>query len=117
MKINDYDFGRIVIDDTEYSTDILIFPDRVEDNWWRRKGHELNLEDIQEILLKNPKVLVIGTGYSGRMVVSESVVKEISSRGIKVIIEPTKEAVEIYNKLVEKEGGEKVITAAFHLTC
>ena len=47
--IDSYQFGEIVISGKEYSSDVIIFPDRVIDNWWRETGHELCLEDITEV--------------------------------------------------------------------
>ena len=31
--INSYDFGRIVIDGNAFTTDVIIFPDRVDAEW------------------------------------------------------------------------------------
>ena len=36
--IDAYDFGRIVIDENAFTTDVIIFPDRVMDEWWRRRA-------------------------------------------------------------------------------
>ena len=48
-RIDSYHFGQIVIDGREYSSDVIIYPDRVQDNWRRNKSHELALEDISEV--------------------------------------------------------------------
>jgi len=112
--IESYDFGFMKIDGKIYSKDLIIFPDRIKDNWWRISGHDLSIEDIKEILEEKPEYLVIGTGYSGMMRVSEDVKKEIESYGIKVIIDKTPNAYKIFNELLSKK--RKVI-GAFHLTC
>ena len=39
--VESYSFARIVVDGTQYTRDLILFPDRVEDNWWRREGHEV----------------------------------------------------------------------------
>jgi len=65
--IDSYHFGEIVIDGKKYSSDVLIFPDRVRDDWWRKTGHELCLEDIAVVMTENPEVLVVGSGDSGLM--------------------------------------------------
>ena len=65
--INSYQFGEIVINGKKYSSDVIIFPDRVIDNWWRKTGHELCLEDIAEAMTENPEVLLVGNGASGLM--------------------------------------------------
>lgn len=115
MKIDSYKFGRIVIDGKEYSKDLIIFPNRVNENWFRKEGHKLCLEDISEIFKNKGEnfTLIIGTGYNGLMQVPEEVINEIKARGVYVVIKTTNEAVKIFN---EKVGKEKVI-AALHLTC
>lgn len=35
--INSYDFGRIVVDGKAYTSDVIIFPDRVNSYWWRKE--------------------------------------------------------------------------------
>jgi hypothetical protein len=36
--IKHYQFGRIVVDGQEERRDLIILPDRVVRNWWRRDG-------------------------------------------------------------------------------
>lgn len=112
--IESYGFGRIVVDGKEYTTDLIIFPDRVKDGWWRKQGHRLYIEDIEEVIEKRPEVLVVGTGYSGLMTVPAETKRYIEDSGMKLIIQPTKQACETYNKLIQ--SGKKAV-AAFHLTC
>ena len=40
-KIDDYDFGRIVVDGVEQTRDVILLPGRVVPNWWRHDGHTL----------------------------------------------------------------------------
>jgi hypothetical protein len=112
--IESYDFGRIVVDGKEYTADLIIFPDRVKAGWWRKEGHRLNIADIEEAVEERPEVLVVGTGYSGLMKVTAETKRYIEERGIEIIIQPTKQACETYNKLIQ--SGKKAV-AAFHLTC
>lgn len=67
MKIDDYDFGRIVIDGKTYTSDVIVYPERLDTSWWRKEGHLLQPEDITGVLDAEPEVLIIGTGYSGCM--------------------------------------------------
>ena len=60
-----------------------------------------------------PRILIIGTGYSGIAEVPAKTREYLENLGIEVIIEPTKKACEIYNQLSEKQG----VIAALHLTC
>ena len=111
--IDSYRFGEIVISGRKYSSDVIIFPDRVQGNWWRSKGHELSLEDIAGVLAESPEVLVVGTGAMGVMRVPPEVQQEIEAQGIRLIAAPTGEAGETYNQL---SSSQKVV-AALHLTC
>ena len=69
--IESYSFGRIIIDGQEYTSDLIIYPDKIDSKWWRLKGHLLQIDDLRDILEYNPDVLVIGTGAHGLMEVSE----------------------------------------------
>ncbi len=111
--IESYDFGRIVIDGKAYTSDLIVFPGRIEPNWWRKKGHELGLEDIREILKAGPETLIVGTGYSGLMNVLPETRDLLESKGIRLIVKDSKTACQTYNKL---HKSSKVV-AAFHLTC
>jgi len=111
--IDSYHFGQIVINGRKYSSDVIIFPDRVQDAWRRKKSHELTLEDIKDIMAENPEVLVVGTGYSGLMRVLPEVEQEAEALNIKLIAKPTGEACDIYNQLSDIQR----VAAALHLTC
>lgn len=111
--IDSYQFGEIVIERKKYSADVIIFPNRVQSNWWRKTGHELCLEDIAEVIAENPEVLIVGTGASDMMKVLPEVEKLTQSRGIKLLAEPTEKACNTYNQMVR---SQKVV-AALHITC
>lgn len=113
MRIDSYTFGRIVINGTAYTSDVLIYPGRVDAAWWRKEGHVLRLEDLAEALQARPDVLIIGTGAAGAMRVPRETVDRITDRGIEVKIERTAKAVEVYNGL----QGAAAVVAALHLTC
>jgi len=113
LRIESYSFGRIVVSGREYSRDLIILPGKVRENWWRKEGHRLCLEDLEDVLKEEVEVLVIGTGYYGMMEVPEDVRKELERRGIEVVIERTRRACDIFNKL----SGSKKVAAALHLTC
>ena len=75
-----------MIDGKEYTNDVIIFPNKVKDNWWRKKGHHLYLDDLADALSAEPEVLVVGTGYSGLMKISDELKEELKSRRIKFIL-------------------------------
>ncbi len=111
--IDSYQFGQVVVKGKKYTSDVIIFPDRVSDNWWRKTGHELCLEDIAEVITENPEVLVVGSGDSGLMKVLPEVEQAAQARGIKLIVETTDKACNTYNRLSHSQR----VLAAFHITC
>lgn len=113
VMIESYHFGQITIDGNKYSRDVIIFPDRVKEGWWRREGHRLSLEDLQEVFEFKPEVLVIGTGYSGLMKVPQDVRDYVTTKNIELVVENTRRACQTYNRLCQS----KKVLAAFHLTC
>jgi hypothetical protein len=114
MKINHYEFGHIEIDGKDYSSDVIITADGVQDKWWRKQGHNLAIDDLDAVIKARPEVLVIGSGFYGRMKVPEATRTFLADRGIRVEIADTSEAVAKFNEL-QKEYAR--IVAALHLTC
>ena len=112
MRIDSYRFGKIVINGTAYTKDVLILPDKVLSPWWRKEGHNLAIEDLTEIMDASPEVLVIGTGAMGAMQVPGETLDFLKSQGVEVIIKHTGAAVDEFNRLSGKNAA-----AAFHLTC
>ncbi len=112
--IEEYDFGRIRVSGKTFFRDLIVFPDEILPNWWRREGHNLCMDDLQAVLERKPEILVIGNGYSGVMRVPKDIIEKIEDMGIRVIVRNTREAVKEYNRLA-REG--KRVAAALHLTC
>ncbi len=112
-RISHYSFGSITIDGKPYSSDVIIYPGRVNPSWWRKEGHYLQPADLEEVVATKPDVVVIGTGAMGVMQVSDSTVKWLEGKGIRVEVARTAEAVKIYNGLYENTN----VVAGFHLTC
>jgi hypothetical protein len=113
MKIERYSFGNITIDGKTYTSDVIIYPERVDSLWWRKEGHNLQAVDLKDVINAKPDILVIGTGAYGVMKVSKETTSYLESQGIKVQIDLTKNAVELFNKLQK----DKIVIAALHLTC
>ena len=111
--IDSYQFGQIVVSGKKYTSDVIIFPDRVTDNWWRKTGHQLCLKDIAEVMTENPEVLVVGTGDSGLMKVLPEVERGVETQGIKLIMEATDQACHRYNQLCHSQRA----VASLHITC
>jgi hypothetical protein len=114
MQIDSYSFGVMKVEGAEYSSDLIILGDSIRPNWWRKDGHSLVMEDIEQVLEFRPEVLVVGSGASAMMRIPAATEKMLAEQGIKLITANTAEAVKQFNELAEE--GQKV-AGAFHLTC
>ena len=104
----------MVVKGEKYHNDIIIFPNYILDFWWRRKGHEVQIEDLEEVLKqKDIEVLVIGKGEPGYLDINSKTKEVLESRGIQLIIQPTKKAWKTYNAIRDTHR----VVGAFHLTC
>lgn len=111
--VDSYQFGQIVVNGKRYRSDMVIFPDRVKDKWYRQTGHQLHLDDLSGAIAENPEVLIIGTGAAGVLKVLPEVKESLEAKGITLIAQPTDKACQIYNQLCTSRR----VVAAFHLTC
>ncbi|MFQ5957044.1 MAG: Mth938-like domain-containing protein [Candidatus Brocadiales bacterium] len=114
MHIDSSGFGNIRIDGRDYSSDVIIYPDRVDSSWWRKEGHRLQHEDILDILQAAPQILIVGTGQDGRMKVDAQLKALLAQKGIELFAAITPEACRLHNDLLE---GNKTVVTALHLTC
>ncbi|MFZ0388834.1 MAG: MTH938/NDUFAF3 family protein [Calditrichia bacterium] len=114
-RINEYRFGKILIDDHYYDSDVIIFPDKIKDHWWRNEGHNLLPPDLPFLQSSKAGILVIGQGFYGRMQISDGVKKIAAEQKWEVKSGKTSRAVQIYNELIDH--NEKNVVAALHLTC
>jgi hypothetical protein len=107
-----YRFGRVSVDGREETRDLIVLPNRVVRNWWRRDGHALDLKDLEDVLEDLPERLVVGTGEDQRMRPDPATVDALRGRGIEVEVLSTPDAVRRYGEL---DAGRTA--AALHLTC
>jgi hypothetical protein len=111
-QLSDYSFGSLRVDGAEHTRDLIVLPDRIVPDWWRREGHSLALEDLEEVIDELPERLILGCGAHGRLEPPPAVLEELSSRGVEVEAMPTAEAVRRYGELDPARTA-----AALHLTC
>ena len=100
------------MDGEEHTGDVIVLPDRVVANWWRRDGHSLVVEDLEEVLDELPARLIVGRGAHGRLRPHPAVIDELRRRGVEVEVLDTADAVERY-----AQSDEATTAAALHLTC
>lgn len=115
FKINGYSFGKMIVGERAFTSDLIIHPDgRIQDNWRRTQGHLLLPDDITTVLDPTLDKLVIGTGSSGMMKVSGEVLELCKNSGIEIEVFHTAKAVERFNEAVE---ADTAVAGCFHLTC
>ena len=111
-RIEGYTFGCVRVDGQEETRDVIVLPQRVLRNWWRREGHALVIDDLDEVIGELPRRLVVGTGAYGRLAPDPGLVERLRERGVEVEALPTEAAVRRYGELDEAETA-----AALHLSC
>ena len=116
MQITAYGFGNIEINGQRYTSDLKIIKGHIKPDWWRKSGHLLHLEDIRDIIKSKPRIVVVGTGYSGLMHLADGLIKDLKESGIEIDALPSKKAVQRFNDLITKYGPEHT-AFAIHLTC
>ena len=112
--ITDFSFGKIVVNGKTYTDDIKIVRGRVISDWWRKRGHRVDVEDIADILESEPDTVVIGKGSPGLMKTSNHLRESLVAHNILLIEKKTSKAIEVFNKLFQE--GRKV-AAGLHITC
>ncbi len=119
--IDEYKFGSITIDGKTYNHDVEVRWTGEVLPWLRAESHVINIDDVKRAIEQNPETIIIGIGESGVAKVTEEAKKEILSRGIGLIIDPTEQATRTFNirkeDSQEEEGKPEKVIGLFHLTC
>lgn len=113
MKIDSYEFGRIVVGGKAYTSDVIVFSDDVRANWWRKEGHSLHPEDLAEVVARKPSKVIMGCGASSILKVPASTRAWLHEKGVELVALDTSSAVREYNASCEDPSA----VGCFHLTC
>ena len=113
--IDSYKFGKMSVNGKEYASDLIIFEDElVTSNWWRKKGHEICVEDIKSFIEQyKPATIIFGTGKFGLVKILAETKAFLTAHNIKLIAEKTGNAYVTFNDL-QPTGN---VMGGFHLTC
>jgi hypothetical protein len=115
VEVLDYAFGRLRVGTRTFTRDLILSTDEVIDPaWWRKEGHRLDAADLERAVDAGPRILVVGTGFYGRMQVPDETRAWVARRGIELRALPTAEAV---SELVRLQRQCADVVAALHLTC
>jgi hypothetical protein len=112
--VESYTFGSIIINGQLFENDIIASKEYVQDKWRRKKGHELCIDDIKDVIQHlTPEVIVVGTGKFGILKVLDETKEYLDKKGIELIAERTGRAYQTYNYLLKSKN----VIGFFHLTC
>jgi hypothetical protein len=111
VKIDSFIFGNIIIKGKTFTDDVVVSWDGEVS--LKQKTHAFSKSEFQNILMKEPEIVIIGTGTAGLMKVDPSIEVAAKIEGVELMIRPTQQAIEDFNKYALRR---KVI-GVFHLTC
>jgi hypothetical protein len=116
--IDGTDFGSITVNGKRYPHDLFI---RLDGELKKRKkklskevygtSHIISLEEAKHVYEKGAEKIVIGTGQSGMVKLSEEAAAYFKKKKCRALLLPTSEAVKTWNELKGKAIG------LFHTTC
>ena len=117
-KIEKTTFGSITIDDNKYEHDVLI---RLNGKVEKRKkklskevfgtSHVISLAEAEYVFEQGAEKIIIGTGQSGMVKLSEEAAKFFKQQGCQAVLLPTPEALHEWNK------AKGATIGLFHVTC
>lgn len=116
MQISHFSFGALEIDGVSYEHDVVIDHGEIQK---RKKKASKKFRDafghtplsLAENIPWHCTSLIIGTGAYGRLPVMDDVKHEADERGVKLIVLPTAEAIEVLQK------SPSGTNAVLHVTC
>jgi hypothetical protein len=116
VKIDSTKFGSITIDGkTHHEEDNYIISwDGEITGLHTAQRHLFDEPELEMILKRNPEMLIVGTGDSGLLKLSEEAKRKCKQNAIGLIYDISRKAIVKFNENVIK--GKKVI-AFIHVTC
>jgi hypothetical protein len=117
-KIDKTKFGSITIGGKKHENDVII---RLDGGVEKRKkklskavygtSHVISLEEAKYVYEQGAEKLIVGTGQTGMVKLSDETAAFLKEMGCGVEMQPTPEAIKLWN-----DSRGKVI-ALFHVTC
>jgi hypothetical protein len=117
-KIRGTEFGSIKIGEEVHERDVII---RLSGQVKKRKkelskkaygtSHIISLDEAKHVYEEGAELLIIGTGQYGLVQLSDEAAKYLRRKKCKVRLQPTPEAIQVWN---EAKGD---VIGLFHVTC
>lgn len=118
MRIEHTAFGEITIDGKTYEHDVVI---RLSGEVVKRKkklskrlygtSHIVSKDEAKFVFEKGCRHLILGSGQEGNVRLSQEAEAYFAKKDCQVVIQPTPQAIRIFNK----SHGKKI--GLFHVTC
>lgn len=105
VRIDSTSSGEIVIDGKTYYSDMIIWWDGKKE--FKIKTHRFTLDDFLSLAKKKPDSIVIGTGQTESVEISEKAKEMADRKNIMIYIENSPKAIEIFNGFVA--DGKKAV--------
>lgn len=116
--IDSTSFGNITINGNEYDYDVMIglnghVKRRMKELSSKKYGtsHKISLEEAIYIFEEGVKLIIIGTGQTGYVVLSEEASRFFKDHGCTISLLPTPRAILAWN------AAEGAVIGVFHVTC
>jgi hypothetical protein len=115
--ITHFSWGRLEVEGGKRFKDAKLFPGGAREWDWSETGTDhvpgIRPGDVEELLEHGAKIVVLSKGMNERLQVCSETLEMLRQRGIDFHVLQTEQAVDLYNKLREKEP----VGALFHSTC
>jgi hypothetical protein len=116
-RIKSVAWGQIEVEGFGTYKDVKVFPSGAREWDWRETGtaHQPGVQpaDVAELLDHGASTIVLSRGMLGRLHVSPETLRLLAERQVRTHVLPTEEAVDLYNRLRDKEP----VAGLFHTTC
>ncbi len=117
-RITHISWGRIDAEGVGTGRDFKLYPGGGREwDWTETNTHHvpgIQPADVQELLEKGSEVVVLTRGMQLVLQTCPETLQMLREKNIRVYVEETKAAVEIYNQLAEKH---ELVGGLFHSTC
>ena len=116
VVINSIKFGSITVDGRIYDREdnYIVFWDDGIIGLHTAERHVFGRPELEMILKKDPEMVIVGTGTSGLLRVSEEVRSLCRQKGVELVEMVSRTAIERFNEAFNQ--GKKV-AAFIHVTC
>lgn len=116
-RITGHAWGRIDIEGAGQFKDAKVFPGGAREWDWNETGtaHDPGIQpaDVAELLDHGATTIVLSQGRLGCLHICPQTLQLLQERRVQTRVLPTAEAVELYNRLREREQ----VAGLFHTTC